>query len=81
MAKNDNPHALRFLESMKKHDMTEAAERFAEEHPLAKSANIEKKFEWAQKVCEFLTEKFDDDTVKKIVWIVLVGRSWERERR
>lgn len=66
MAKNDNPHALRFLESMKKHDMTEAAERFSEEHPLSKSANIEKKFEWAQRVCGFLSENFDDDTVKKI---------------
>ena len=34
--------------------------------PLSKSANIEKKFEWAQAVCEFLTENFDEDTVRQI---------------
>lgn len=32
MAKNDNPHALRFLESMEKHGMKEAAENFLGSH-------------------------------------------------
>ena len=66
MAKNDNPHALRLLESMEKQNKKDEAKKFAEEHPLSKSANIDKKFEWAQKVCEFLNENFDDDTVKAI---------------
>lgn len=66
MAKNDNPHALRLLESMEKQNKKDEANKFAAEHPLSKSANIDKKFEWAQKVCEFLNENFDDDTVKAI---------------
>ena len=47
MAKNDNPHALRFISSMEKHNLGEEAIKFSQEHPLSKSANIEKKFEWA----------------------------------
>lgn len=66
MAKNDNPHALRLLESMEKQNKADEANKFAKEHPLSKSANIEKKFHWAQKVCEFLNENYDDDTVKSI---------------
>ena len=66
MAKNDNPHALRLLQSMEKQNMADEANKFAKEHPLSKSANIEKKFEWAQKACEFLNESFDDDTVEAI---------------
>ena len=48
MAKNDNPHALRFISSMEKHNLGEEAIKFSQEHPLSKSADIEKKFEWAQ---------------------------------
>ena len=42
MAKNDNPHALRFI------------------------ASIEKKFEWAQNICEFLNDTYDDETIKAV---------------
>ena len=40
MAKNDNPHALRLLESMEKQNKADEANKFAKEHPLSKSANI-----------------------------------------
>lgn len=66
MAKNDNPHALRFISSLEKHNLGEEAIKFVEEHPLSKSANIEKKFEWAQNVCDFLNNSFDDETVKAV---------------
>lgn len=64
MAKNDNPHALRLLESMSKHGKDTEATEFAEATPLAKSADFNKKYEWAQNVCTFLDENFDDETVK-----------------
>ena len=66
MAKNDNPHALRLLESMSKHGKDTEAAEFAEANPLAKSADFNKKYEWAQNVCTFLDENFDDETVKEI---------------
>ncbi|MGN0425950.1 MAG: DUF6144 family protein [Acetatifactor sp.] len=66
MAKNDNPHAVRLQESMITHGESAAAEQFAASHPLSKSANIEKKFAWAQSVCEFLSGNYDDEKVKAI---------------
>ncbi len=48
MAKNDNPQALRFLDSMAKHGEKDAGEKFSEEYPLAKSADFSKKFKWAR---------------------------------
>ena len=66
MAKNDNPHALRFLESMEKHGEKEAANRFSEEYPLAKSADYIKKFTWAKDVCEFLDTNYDEEMIKLV---------------
>ena len=48
MAKNDNPHALRFLESMEKRGEKETAENFSVEHPLSKSADFNKKYASAE---------------------------------
>ena len=50
MAKSDNAHALRFYESLSQLS-EEAAIAFAEEHPLSKSADYEKKFRWAREPC------------------------------
>ena len=66
MAKNDNPQALRFLDSMAKHGEKDAGEEFSEEYPLAKSADFSKKFKWAKNVCDFLEENYDDVTIKAI---------------
>ena len=66
MAKNDNPQARRLLESMTAHGEEEAGQCFAEAHPLGKSADIRKKFAWAQSLCAFLDERYDEETVKAI---------------
>ncbi len=66
MPKNDNPQALRFLASMAKHGEQEAGERFAEEHPLGKSADISKRSAWAKALCGYLNDRYDEETVKAI---------------
>lgn len=66
MAKNDNPHAVRFEESLEKHGEQDHAVIFSEKHPLSKSATVEVTFVWAQQQCAFLSEHFDNDTVKYI---------------
>lgn len=64
--KNDHPQVRRFLDSMNKHGEQEAGSRFSEEHPLSKSANVNKKFQWAKDLCAFLNDHYDDETVKAI---------------
>ena len=66
MAKNDNAHAIRFAESLRTYAGVSYAEKFAELYPLSKSADIDKKFMWAQDVCSFLEENFDEETIVKI---------------
>ena len=66
MPKNDNPHAVRFCESMAKNCGEAEAQRIAELFPLSKSANIEKKFEWAKKICEYLEKSYDENQLLKI---------------
>lgn len=66
MAKNDNPNALRLVESISNNCGEDAAATFMKEFSLSKSASIEKKFEWAQNICDYLQEHFDDETVKSI---------------
>lgn len=68
MAKNDNSHAIRFLESMNKHGKHAEAVTFAENYPLSKSAVVEKKFEWAQHQCEFMKEHL----LAILVWDVVL---------
>ncbi len=63
MAKNDNAHSIRFIDSLRKNIGNDVAEEFAEKYPLSKSANIEKKYEWAKNVCEYLDGHFDAETV------------------
>lgn len=66
MAKNDHPHAVRLRESLEKHGKCEDAARFAEGCSLSKSATAAAKFQWAQKQCAYLTEHFDDETIRQI---------------
>lgn len=66
MAKNDNPHALRMSESLKKYAGEEKAKEFQEKYPLSKSADINKKMEWAQNTCEYLEAHFDEQTIMKM---------------
>ena len=65
MAKNDNAHALRFYESLARAD-EEAAIEFAAEHPLSKSADYRKKFDWAMAQCDFLERRFSPEDIADI---------------
>ena len=66
MPKNDHPQVRRFLESMEKHGEREAGIRFSEANPLSKSANVNRKIQWAKGLCVFLNDHYDDETIKAI---------------
>ena len=66
MAKNDNAHSIRLVESLSRNVGRDAAKEFEEKYPLSKSANIEKKYEWAKSACDYLEEHFEKDTIVKI---------------
>lgn len=66
MAKNDNAHSIRLAQSLERNAGYDIANQFVEKHPLSKSANIEKKYQWAKIICNHLEEHFDTDTIIKI---------------
>lgn len=66
MAKNDNAHAIRLVNSLSRNAGYETVKEFEEKYPLSKSATIEKKFEWAKNTCSYLEQNFDVDTIIKI---------------
>lgn len=63
MAKNDYAHSIRMVESLRKNVGSEAAEEFEETFALSKSASIEKRYEWAKRVCNYLEENYDTSTL------------------
>ena len=66
MAKNDNAHSVRLAESLERNVGYDTAKEFYEKYPLSKSANIEKKYQWAKTICNYLEENFDTDTIIRI---------------
>ncbi len=66
MTKNDNAHSIRLVESLSKNVSYDVAKDFEGKYPLSKSANIEKKYEWAKAACDYLEEKFSTDDIVKI---------------
>ncbi len=66
MAKNDNAHSVRMIDSIRKNIGYEEAKNIEENYPLSKSAGIDKKYEWAKAVCSYLEEHFDNETIVKI---------------
>ena len=66
VAKNDNAHSVRLVDSLKRNAGYDAAQEFEKKYPLAKSANIEKKYEWAKNACSYLEGRFDTDTIIRI---------------
>lgn len=62
MGRNDNAHSIRMAESLRKNVGAKAAEEFEETYALSKSANRDKKYEWAERVCEYLEENYDTPT-------------------
>jgi len=66
MPKNDNAHAVLLGSSITEHcGETDGAE-IGELFPLSKSANIDKKFEWAKNICDYLERKYDKEQVMQI---------------
>lgn len=63
---NDNPHATRLYNSITKHSNEQTAERIVNKISLSKSADIDKKFAWAESTCSDLEGEFEEDTVKAI---------------
>ena len=66
MAKNDNAHSVRLLDSLRRNIGDNVADEFKENYPLSKAANIEKKYEWAKNVCDYLDEHYDTETIMTI---------------
>lgn len=66
MAKNDNAHSVRLADSLERNVGHETARKFDEKYPLSKSANIEKKYQWAKTICTYLEENFDTDAIIRI---------------
>lgn len=66
MPRNDNPHALRLREALRSTAGDEAAQAFAAAHPLPRSADVDRKFRWAQEVCAALDGAYDAETVRRL---------------
>lgn len=66
MAKNDNAHSVRLVDSLERNVGQDAAIEFREKYPLSKSANIDKKFKWAKTTCEYMEGHFDTETIIKV---------------
>ena len=64
--KNDNPHSMRLVESLRKNMSEDMAKELEEKYPLSKSANIDKKFDWATSVCEYLEEHLEQDEIIRV---------------
>lgn len=66
MAKNDNAHSIRMVESLNKYVGADYATDFESRYPLGKSADINKKFEWAKATSNYLEEHFDNNTLLQL---------------
>ena len=66
MAKNDNAHSIRMVNSINRNIGNEMAKQFEESYPLSKSADVKKKYDWAFNMCNYLEEHFDLDTIIKL---------------
>ncbi|MHB8130645.1 MAG: hypothetical protein ACYDEX_16770 [Mobilitalea sp.] len=66
MIKNDNAHSIRMVDSLKTIIGVKEADEYEEKYSLSKAASIDKKFEWAKETCEFLSKKYDRDTIMRI---------------
>lgn len=66
MPKNDNAHSLRMVSSLRDNIGESAAEDFENSYPLSKSADIDKRFHWAEDTCRYLEERFDENTIVQI---------------
>ena len=66
MPKNDNSQSIRLYESLKKTVGQGAADEFAAELPLSKSASFDRKFQWAEELCSWLESRYTEEEIQKI---------------
>ncbi|HBR31440.1 MAG: DUF6144 family protein [Eubacteriales bacterium] len=66
MPKNDNVKSIRLYESVRNNIGEEAADSMAEIVYLSKSADFKRKFKWANEVCSYLENNYNDDQIKRI---------------
>lgn len=66
MPKNDNPHALRLSEAIRRVHGNDAADAFAQSWPLSKSADVSKKHQWACDICAALVSQYGAEDAAKI---------------
>ena len=66
MLTNQNAHAQRLYDSLSDHAGEKAADDFIDVLPLSKSADIERKFKWAENVCAYLESHFEESAIRKI---------------
>ena len=77
MANHEDPNLIRLMESMEKHGKKDAGEKYSNESFLEETADNNEKFAWAKKTCAFLTENFDEKTVKAIRMDCACGPQYE----
>jgi len=66
MGQLTNLHAIRLYNSIANNIGKAAADDFAKNLPLSKSATFERKFKWAVDVCKYLENKYSRGDIKKI---------------
>ncbi|MBE5809616.1 MAG: hypothetical protein E7318_01645 [Clostridiales bacterium] len=66
MPANDNAHSLRLIEAIRNIKGNDAANAFADAHPLSKSADVHKKFHWACDICTALNTQFSKEEANAI---------------
>lgn len=66
MTNNDNAQAIRMVNAIKDLVGEQEAKEFEQKFSLAKTASVKKKFKWAEDVCNYLNESYDDNTIHKI---------------
>ena len=62
MTSHQSAHVQRLYDSISANVGKEAADEFAATFPLSKSADKERRFKWAEDVCIYLENHFDDNS-------------------
>lgn len=66
MSRNDNAHSLRLVEALRSACGDETADSFGQDHPLAKGADVEKKFRWACEICAALESGYSPEEAAQL---------------
>ncbi len=66
MPKNDNAHAVRLIEALRSVHGDDSADSFADSYPLSKSADADKKYQWACDICHALQFRYSNEEALQI---------------